>query len=145
MSICYYNDLLIVPVQLTNHIASFTCSYATEDNHSFSCCSEIRNAAGIAPFWHNQLQCSEVYKHRTVTRRLSSIAESKLFRIERLTLNKMVFIAALLVGVMSVGAVVTMAVSGSVHMLKTVEKDNRREQDLLKSRTTSHNQYQAVY
>ena len=57
----------------------------------------------------------------------------------------MVFVAALLVGVMSVGAVVTMAVSGSVHMLKTVEKDNRRAQDLIKSRTTPHNQYQAVY
>jgi hypothetical protein len=58
---------------------------------------------------------------------------------------KMVFIAALLVGVMSVGAVVSMAVSGSVHMMKTVEKDNRRSQDLIKSRTTPHNQYQAVY
>jgi hypothetical protein len=58
---------------------------------------------------------------------------------------KMVFIAALLVGVMSVGAVVSMAVSGSVHMLKTVEKDNKRAKDLLKSRTTPHNQYQTVY
>ena len=70
---------------------------------------------------------------------------SKLFCVERQTLNKMVFIAALLVGVMSVGAVVSMAVSGSVHMFKTVEKDNKRAQDLMKSRTTPHNQYQAVY
>ena len=57
----------------------------------------------------------------------------------------MVLIAALLVGAMSVGAVVSMAVSGSLHMLKTVEKDNKRAQDLIKSRTTSHNQYQTVY
>lgn len=57
----------------------------------------------------------------------------------------MVFIAALLVGVVSVGAVVSMAVSGSVHMLKTVEKDNRRAEDLIKSRTTPHHQYSAVY
>ena len=57
----------------------------------------------------------------------------------------MVFIAALLVGIVSVGAVVSMAVSGSVHMLKTVERDNERAQNLIKSRTTAHNQYQALY
>ena len=73
------------------------------------------------------------------------VNEQVIFNRKTNIIIKMVFIAALLVGVMSVGAVVSMAVSGSVHMLKTVEKDNKRAQDLIKSRTMPHNQYPAVY
>ena len=143
--------LRTIPVQSTNHITSFTCSYAIEHNYSlFAAVSKLEKPEDCAIYiilaqlvvLFGSLQ---TFVRSTVTRRLSSIVESKLFCIERQGLNKMVFVAALLVGVMSVGAVVTMAVSGSVHMLKTVEKDNRRAQDLIKSRTTPHNQYQAVY
>lgn len=53
----------------------------------------------------------------------------------------MVFIGAILVCVISIGAVVSLAISGSVVMLKSVEKDNKRAKDLIKSRTTPLNQH----